>query len=145
MSSILLMNYDELSASTVLVLFAGLLCRTALYCSSTLRSALVPSKALGMVPKQIQRVEQDRPAVATWRRVLLWKITDGSVHKMPMVQGKTMIIQPVDLCRFRGTPFSDNPERRRACELLRKKKQSDSKESCENVVLGNGHPRNNTD
>ena len=73
------MNYDELSASTVLVLFAGLLCGTALYCSSTLRSALVPSKALGMVPKQIQRVEQGSPAVATWRRVSLWKIIDGSV------------------------------------------------------------------
>ena len=67
------------------------------------------------------------------------------VHKMPIVQGKTMIIQPVDLCRFKGTPFSEIPERTRACEFLRKKKQSDSKESCENVVLGNGHPRNNTD
>ena len=31
------------------------------------------------------------------------------VHKMPIVQGKTMIIQPVDLCRFQKFPSVEEP------------------------------------
>ena len=84
LSSILLMSYDE--PQNLLVLFARLLCRTALYYSSTLRSARVASKALGMVPKQIQRVEQDNPAVATWlSRVSSLKFTDGWDWKLGII------------------------------------------------------------